>query len=224
MSTKTNPITADDIIKKFELQVDDITDLSEDEELGLLNDKLQDVYNDRPWICLRKPATGALAYDTVKGLWYAPQPADFKSFAINNLSTDNSVGVRNNAMPMVVFVGSARAPWQLVNYADREQYRNRAGYAYLDPIEQKVYMTYAPSDTGSYLFDYIHIPADLEEVTDEPTLIPVPFRKMLSFAMAADNDIIQRSSIANSQQAQNQAKYEDVLGDMQLWDADQYLN
>lgn len=55
-------------------------------------------------------------------------------------------------------------------------------------------------------------------------LIPNRFRKMLWFAMAADDDIIQKSPKAKSYAAENRAKYQDTMEKMAHWDSEQYLN
>lgn len=219
--TGNQPVTLDDIIEKFELQVNDLTELSTEEETDLANDKYQVICDDRPWLFLRRPATGALLYDSTVSMWYAPVPSDFKQFCIDDQYTDNTMEVDNNAEPIAIFVGANKDRYQVINYSDRRRYNNRGGVCYLDPVQNKIYFTYAPSDTSLYDFDYIIIPPDLSDGGDEP-LMPVRFRILIVYLMAMDNDVLQRSSAANSQQVQNNALYQSRLGDMQLWDAEQY--
>lgn len=220
------PQNLGDVIEDFELQVADLTELAEAEEIILANKKYQSICDDRPWLFLRKPATGALAFDSVKGLWYAPVPADFKAFCIDDQYTDNTMEIENNAEPVALFVGANNTRYQVINYADRRRYNNRGAVCYLDPIADKIYFPYAPPDTSSYDFDYTCIPADLVNLTDIPMwgVKQKRYTALITYAMAMDNEILQRSNAAYSQQAQNNALYEDLLGDMQLWDADQYHN
>jgi hypothetical protein len=211
----TTDLNGGDIIVKFELQVNDLTELSPQEELDLLNDKYQDVCMERPWEFLKTNVTGALAYDSTAGMWYITKPADFSYFCENNQNTDNTLSVENNAAPRVIFVGTAYAPFQVVNYSDRIQYRTQNGVCWLDLNAGKIYFPVAPSDTTYYNFDYIKVPADL--TTSTTPIFPNRFRKMLWFAMATDNEILQLSSKANSYAKDNLAKYQDTMAKMNYW-------
>lgn len=211
-----------DIITAFELQVDDITELSAAEELNLLNDKYMDVCSERPWEFLKKSATGALTLDSTTGLYYITKPTDFAFFAENNAYTDNAIEIENNAKPCVVFIGANYAPYQIVNYSDRVQYRTHSNVCYLDLTADKIYFPKAPSDTSFYQFDYIRVP-DLLTTSTTP-VFPNRFRKMLWFAMATDNDILQKSPKATSYAAENRAKYNDTLEKMSWWNDQHYMN
>lgn len=216
-------LNAQDIITKFELQVSDLTELSTQEELDLLNDKYQDVCMERPWIFLKTNKTGSIALDPVTGLYYIDTPADFSMFYENNMSTDNSIAIENNASPRVIFVGANRAPYQIVNYEDREQYRNRGHVCYHDMGASKIFFTATPHDTSFYSMDYIKAPANMATLSDTP-IFPNRFRKMLYFAMATDNEILQLSSKANSYAPDNRAKYQDTLQKMEYWNDNQFNN
>lgn len=214
-------MTADEIITKFELQVSDMTELSSEEELDLLNDKYQDVCSDRPWEFLKKPATGALTYDATAGMFYITKPEDFSYFCENANYTDNTMEYQGTAQPKVVFVGAAYQPYQIISYSDRIQYRYRGAVCYLDPVVNRIYFPLAPSDTSLYQFDYIRVPTDLG-LLDSP-VFPERFHKMLQFAMATDNDILQLSNKAKSYAAENLNKYEKTMGLMESWNAKQLL-
>lgn len=224
--TGVTPQNLGDIIEDFELQVADLTELSTAEEITLANKKYQVICDDRPWLFLRRPSTGALLYDSAAAMWYAPVPSDFKAFCIDDQYTDNTMEIENNAEPIALFVGANKQRYQVINYSDRRRYNNRGGVCYLDPVQNKIYFPYTPSDTSVYDFDYTIIPADLVNDTDIPVwgLKQKRYNCLITYLMAMDNDILQRSSAANSQQAQNNALYQSLLGDMQLWDADQYHN
>lgn len=218
----TSDLNGADIITKFELQVNDVTELSSQEELDLLNDKYHDVCMERQWEFLKKKATGALALDGTTGLYYITIPTDFSMFVENNMYTDNTMGVDNNAAPRVIFVGAAYAPFQIVNFSDRIQYRTQSGVCWYDPEAGKIFFPVAPSDVSFYQFDYIKVPADL--ALNTTPVFPNRFRKMLWFAMATDNDILQLSPKATSYAADNRAKYADTLEKMEFWNANQFNN
>lgn len=210
-------LTAGEIITKFELQVNDLTELSSDEELDLLNDKIQDVAMERPWEKLKKNATGALTLDATTGLYYIAKPTDFGMFIENNLYTENNMPVYNNARPCVIFIGVNRQPYQVVNYSDRGQYKTTGGVCWLDLTVDKIFFSVAPSDLTIYDFDYGSVPPLMTSTASIPSWIENRFRKMLWFAMATDNEIIQLSSKANSYAADNRAKYQDTLEKMNWW-------
>lgn len=217
-------ITAGEIITKFELQVSDLTELSSAEELDLLNDKAQDVAMERPWETLKKKATGALAYDSSVAMWYITKPTDFSFFCENNSYTDNSLPIENNAAPRVIFVGVNYSPYQIINFSDRQQYRNQSNVCYLDLEAGKIYFPAAPADTSFYQFDYIKLPPLMTATTETPDWLPNRFRKMLAFAMAVDDDILQKSPKAQSYAPENRAKYQDTLARMNFWNDQHYQN
>ena len=215
--------TLNDIIIKFELQVGDTTELSSQEETDLANDKYHDICNQRPWEFLKKNVSGALTLDPVTKLYYIAIPADFSLFVENNEYTDNTLPINNNAAPKVIFVGANYKPFQIVNYSDRLKYRTQSGVCYADMNANKIYFPVAPDDTSFYTFDYIMVPPDMALLADKP-LIPARFRKMIWFAMAVDDEILQRNTSANSQAVNNQAKYQSTLDDMNWWNDNLNLN
>ena len=213
--------TAAQIITDFELQVNDVTELSSSEELSLLNRVYIKICNDRPWEFLKTAASGSISQDATS--YYITPPADFAYFVENNMYTDNSIGITNNASPKVIFVISngAYQPTQIVNFSDRRQYLNRTGFAYYDVANNKIRFTGVPNGT-TYEFDYIKVPA-LLAVTDTP-VFPGRFHDMIMYAMASDNDILQLSAKATSYAPDNQAKYAGLLADMEWWNATLQLN
>lgn len=211
-------LTAEEIIEKFELQVNDLTELSTDEELDLLNEiYILDICGDRPWEFLKTQATGALTFDNVKGLWSIPLPSDFSYLAINNQYTDNTIDVENNASPTVIFVGANFQPMQVVNFSDRAQYRTHSAICWVDVAAKKIYFAVPPADTSFYQFDYIKIPP-LLALGDFP-IFPGQFHKMIAYAMATDNDILQLSAAATSREKDNFAKFQNTFDAMSMWNA-----
>lgn len=210
------------IITDFELQVNDITELSSDEELRILNRKYIKLCSDRQWEFLKKNVTGALSQDA--NGYFIAVPADFNFFSENNNYTDNTIGTENNAAPRVVFLvsGTTLVPYQVINYSDRRQYVNRTGYVYLDPSSNQIRFTgQAAPQFLNYDFDYIKVPP-LLGVNDFP-LFPGQFHDILVFGMATDNDVLQLSPRAQSYQVDNQQKYDDYFQDLCFWNS-QFMN
>lgn len=218
----TTDLNGNDIITRFELQVADLTELSSQEELDLLNDKYQDVCMERPWTFLKKNVTGSLTLDSTTGLYYIATPSDFSMFYDNNMYTDNTISVENNASSRVIFIGVNHNPYQIVNYEDREQYRNKSQVCYHDINASKIYFPATPPDLTYYSMDYIKVPADLT-IASSP-LFPNRFRKMLWYFMATSNEILQLSSKANSYAVDNFNIASKTLLDMKYWDDSQYNN
>lgn len=216
--------TAQQIITDFELQVSDVTELSSSEELALLNRLYQKICLDKPWEFLKTAASGIILSDAIG--YYIVVPVDFAYFANNNGTTDNSIGIYNNADTKVIFVittSGAYQPYQIINFSDRRQYLNRTGYAYYDAANNIIRFTGAVAPIGtSYEFDYIKVPA-LLAIGDTP-VFPGRFHDILQFAMAVDNEILQLSPKATSYAPDNQAKYDSYFSDMTWWNSTLILN
>src|SRR4051812_2394029 len=101
-------MTGDEIIDKFELQVDDASELSSDESLDLANDVYTEVQDDRDWEWLKRTATDT----TSTSVPYINLPGDFKKIAPNK---DNR---------SVVFVGTDFQEYEVVSFSDRRDYRD----------------------------------------------------------------------------------------------------
>jgi hypothetical protein len=228
-------LTAEQIIEAFELQVNDITELADQEELDLLNRVYQRLYTDRDWEFAKKTVSGNYLTDANGA--FIPLPADFSHIPINNEYTDNSIGVDNNAAPKVIFMiqsgaQSTYTPFQVINWSDRRQYVNRSGFVYVDlnfnltTYPQGILRftggpSYVPPYTA-YEYDYICVPP-LLALTDTP-LFPGKFHNILQFKMATENDVLQLSPKATSFQVDNEAKYQEYLLDLQFWNSNFYQN
>lgn len=209
---------ASEIISRFETYVDDATELSSTEELALLQKIYNKVWGDRSWEFAKRGATGTLSTSVP----YVSLPADFERILSNDQSTDNSVSVENNAVPRVVYIGSAYTPYQVVNWSDRRKYLNQSGYCYLDMQNLRLYFTVQPTTADSYEFDYKAI-ADTLTTASTPA-IPARFHDMLYHGMAVDDDIILRYPKAQSYAPENNAKFKSYLSDMRLWNASLQVN
>lgn len=217
--------TATQIIVNFELQVNDLTELSSSEELALLNRVYFKVCNGQPYEFLKKQGSGSLGSDSNGS--FITLPGDFNFFPGNAAYTDNSIGQDNNAAPKIVFLvsGTTYTPYQVINWSDRRMYVNRSGFCYVDAANGVVRFTGGTGFTppaSSWEFDYIFVPPVLT-INDTPK-IPGQFHDMLVYKMATENDVLQLSPKATSMQADNQAKYEEYVADLQYWNAQFYNN
>jgi len=167
--------TSQDILTKFELYLDDTSELSSSEELDLLNKVYLDVCSDRPWEFLKKQVSGTVLTDTVGS--YITIPTDFSMFST----------IGDNGLP-IIYIGSNYEEYEVVNYSDRRQYREQAGYAYLDLANGKIYFTATPTSM-TYEFDYCKIPALLTLAT--APIFPATYWYLLVHLMAVDGYIIQ---------------------------------
>lgn len=190
-----------DIIARYNLQVDDASELSSDEELALVNEVYVDVCNDRPWEWLKTTYTGV----TSTSLPYVTLPTDFKEFSLNKDGKS------------VVFVGTAFDEYKVIPFSSRRDYRNMIGFCYVD--SGKLYFTVQPTSVVDIEFDYVRRPADLTLVT-EPIVTTDQFGKMISYGMAAKfTNIEQPDKSKGSYQSNNKTEFDKMLTDLQLEDA-----
>lgn len=196
--------TVEEIIVDFELQVNDVTELSSDEELALLNKIYIRVCNKMPWEFLKTVATGTILSDSTSS--YITIPSDFGYFVENESWLVN---------------GTAYNPFYIINIAQKRNYLNRNNYAYYDFAGGKIRFLGTPAQT-SYEFNYIKVPA-LLEAGDSP-IFPGQFHDMIQFGMANDNDILQLSPKATAYAKENKDKFEEYLLDMKYWNSQFLLN
>jgi hypothetical protein len=209
---------ASDIITRFEEYVDDSTELSSDQELALLQKVYNKIWNDRPWEFAKASVSGTFALTTPN----IPLPDNFANLLENNQTTSNADRIDNNASPKVIFVGSSYAPFQVVNWSDRRQYRTRSGFAYLDLPNNGITFSVPPTATDTYEFDF-QTTADILTLDSTPAF-PERFHDMLYHGMAVDHDIILLFPRASSYAQENQAKFDSYLQAMALWNANLQLN
>lgn len=212
--------TATELITIFETQVNDVTELSTSEELVVMNRIYQRVCDQKPWEFLKTPATGTMSGSGVDG-YYITMPSDFGYFYENYNWTDNQYSTQINKTPMVIFIGTTRTPYYIINYSDRYQYLGQTGYCYLDYGNSKIYFTGTPVST-TYAMDYIKVPATL--TGGLTPVIPTRFQIILVYGMATENDIIQLSPKAKSYAPENLNLYNQTMEDMSLWNARLQMN
>jgi len=202
-------MTGADIITKFELYIDDTTELSSVEELGVLNKRYRYVLNDRPWEFLKKEGTGT----TSSSVPYVSLPADFAYLTPNqNYSTSDYP-----AQTPVVFVGTTYKPYRVVSWSDRRQYNNNDGYCYIDIVNNRLVFTKQPQNAEAITFDYIYNPEDITLATSP--VFPSRFHDMLFHGMCVDDFIIQQSDKAKSYAGENLASHDAILAQMGYWNS-----
>lgn len=204
-------MTVAQLIPKFELYVDDTTELSSAEELDLANKVYQAICDFRVWEFLKKEASGTMASTTTITV-----PSDFAHFIENRLMTDNSDNFNQNAKPVGILINGTT--WlQIINWSDRRQYANRSGFAYLDVGNNVIVTTEAQPAGATYSFDYKRVPAAL--TTSDSPAFPARYHDIIYHGMAVDDMIIQLFDKARSYKDENQGKYNSYLQGMCAWDA-----
>jgi len=200
---------ASEIITKFELFMDDTTDLSSTEELDLLNKIYTRVCMERPWEFLKTAFSGTSS----TSLPYVTLPSDFAFLTQNHNYTDSSY----SASRPVVFVGTTYRPYEVVSWSDRRQYRDQDGYCYIDIVNSRLYFTLQPVSAEAIEFDYASLPTALT-LSDTP-LIPSRFHDMLYHGMCVEDNIIQQSDKAKSYAQENNQMYKRIFDDLCYWNA-----
>ena len=207
-------MTINQIITGFNLQVSDTTELSNSEEFIVANRVYTKICNNRPWEWLKTSIVGTILSDATS--FYITLPNNFAYVTENNSYTLNNESINNNTAAKVIFVGDNYNPYQLINYSDRRQYRNKIGYVYLDITNNRLVFTAKP-EALTYEFDYIKVPPTL--ITGDTPIFPARFHDIIVYGMAVDDQIIQLSPKASSYAAENQAKYKSCMDDLIYWNA-----
>lgn len=206
-----------EVIEKFEQQVDDSTELASDEELELANRVLNRIYDHAPWAFLRREATGTLSGRTIT------LPTGFDSVLINGQSNDYAVAENVNGAQKFIFTGTEMSPeYQFVDFGSRKTYANRSGFAWVDIVNGVVELSATPTSSKTYSFDYKFMPEPL--LISEKPLLPNRFRPMIWYGMAVEDDFILRFPKEKSYAPENNAKFEAYMADLASWNARLELN
>lgn len=211
-------MTGAQIIAAFEQYVDDTTELSSSEELALLNKWYYRVCSWKTWELYKKEKTGSMTTTTTITL-----PDDFENLVENYNYTDNQYSTEINAKPVVIFItsGNTTSVVQVINWSDRRQYANNAGYCYVDLALGQIVFCGAQPSGATYSYDYKYTPEALTTSTS-PTF-PTRFHDMLYHGMATDDMIIQLFDKARSYAKENKSAYDSYMADMSSWNS-QLLN
>lgn len=194
-------LTTAEIISRFNLQVDDASELSSDEELALANEVYNTICNDRPWEWLKKTYTGV----TSTTLAYVALPSEFKELSPNSYNKS------------VVFVGTDRAEYMVVPLSSRRDYYNTDGYCYIDIPNQRLYFMKQPTEVKAIEYDYVSYPTALTTATSP--LFNSRYHEMVSYGMAAKFSNIDQEDKSKSYKNENKQAYEDFMFDLRTEDA-----
>lgn len=203
-------MTGAEIITAFELQVDDLTELSSVEELALANKVYHKIAMDRPWEILKKTHAGTQSV-TVP---YIALPSDFAYLTENYNHTDRSY----YAGRPVVFIGTNYQPYEVVSWSDRRTVRTDTNKCYIDIANSRLYFTVQPTTAQTVEFDYMSVPTDI--TTGTSPVFPARFHKIFQHGMAVEDFVLQLSDKAKSYAPENRALYESYLEDMAMWNAE----
>lgn len=197
-----------DILNKFNLYVDDASELSDSEAYDLANDVYNEIADDRPWEWLRAKFSGVTSI-TVP---YIALPTDFKGIMSNFRD-----------IPCVFKVtGTVYQPYQIIPYDKRYEYINRDGYAYIDPVNSQLVFTYQPTAATSIEYDYTKVHTALAAGTSP--LFRGSYHKIISYGMAAKFGMIEQTDKGNSYANENAQQYERILSNMAVEDANAKLS
>lgn len=194
-------MTTADIISRFQLQVDDSSELSSSEALALANEVYSDVQNDRPWEWLKSEFSGTQSTSVP----YIALPSDFKEIAQNK---DNK---------SVVFVGSDYSEYKVVPFSSRRDYRDQSGFCYIDVPNSRLVFTLQPTSAEAVEFDYIK-KADALTSSTEPLVNTDQFGNLIAYGMAAKFNPIEMTDKNASYQKENTVSYLRLLSDLQMED------
>jgi hypothetical protein len=197
------------IIDKFELYVDDGTELSSSEELDLAQKVYDAVCNNRPWEFLKKTHSATISGNAIT------LPTDFAYMTINGQSSDSSVAQETETEGKVIYVGTNLTPVRMVNFSDRRKHQNE-NVAYIDMADGKIKFITTQTDTSAE-YDYIKIPPALTLATSP--VFPERFHHIIFHGMAIDDYIIQQFDKARSYKDENTVAYNSILRDMAYWNS-----
>lgn len=200
----------DDIIKQFEVYVDDLTELSTDEEYALLTKVLNSIYNDRSWEFLRKTAN--VTTTTTKT---APLPVDFVS-VMNNYSENPY-----NNIPEIPVVFVDGIPYKFVPKGMSYNFVG-GNYATVNLADKTIEFLKDIGTGKTVTFDYKYQPTAI--VSNSSTIVlPELAHRYLGQVMAIDDDIIQKTEKARSNLQSNSVARAQMLRDLAHYNA-RFLN
>jgi len=192
----------EDIIKQFEVYVDDLTELSTDEEYLLLTKVLQSVYNDRSWEFLRKTASVSVNGTT------GTLPVDFVS-VMNNYSENDY-----NSIPEIAVAYVGGIPYRFIPRGIATM--KKGNTCYIDLANKQIVFTQSIG-SQTVTFDYKYRPDPITSNLSEIAL-PEDFRRYIPQVMAIDDDIIQKTERARSNQQINLLARKELLRDLAHYD------
>lgn len=196
-------MTGSNIISRFNLQVDDSSELSTDEGIALANQVYFTIAQDRDWEWLKNTATGT----TSTSVPYISLPTGFRKVLPNK---DNR---------SVVFIGTDYEEYEVIPFSSRRDYRDQSGYCYIDITNNRLVFTKQPTEAKAVEYDYIKNPTAITTST-EPLVTSDQFGNLIAYGMAAEFNPIEQTEKSISYQRENTTKYESLLNEFRLEDAE----
>lgn len=193
-------MTTTDIIKRFELQVDDSSELSSSEELDLANEVYDDIQNDRAWEWLNAEFSGVTS--TIVN--YVDLPVDFRNIIVNSDGES------------FVYIGTDYSKYKVIPFSKKREFKDKDGFCYIDIPNKRLVFTKQPIEILNVEFDYTAIASALLFVSSP--LFRDGFHKIISYGMAAKFNPIELTDKTVSYQKENQIEYFKMLSDMRLED------
>lgn len=201
-------MTPTQIIAKFELFMDDTTELSSDEEFDIFLKNYYKVCTEKTWEFLKKERTGVAT-----NVAYVTLPTDFL-FLTANANYTNSEELASNP---VVYVGTTNRVYKVVSWSDRRAYRDQNNVCWIDYPAGRLVFAAPLTSLETVEFDYHSIPPT--PALSDTILIPSVYADIVYHAMCMDDSIIQQSDKAKSYLKENQAMYTSILNRMKMWDS-----
>jgi len=200
-------MTKAEIIAKFNLFMDDTSELSSSEESDLFYRAYRKVWTDRPWEFAKKEATGS-----TDGTLYISLPSDFMYLTANDNYTDAQAG--ESARP-IIRVGDNE--YKVASWSDRKNYTGRADFAWVDVVNDRIEFAVAPATGLTYTFDHVFSPATL--ASGGTPAFNSMFHDVIYHGMCVDNFVMQQSEKAKSYAAENQQLYNSYIKDMAYYNS-----
>lgn len=203
-------MTKSEIITKFILYLDDMSELSSTEAEELFDKIYARVNAERPWEGTKTEYTGTQSTT----LPYVALPTNFLSLTTNSNYTDSS---GEYAGKPVVFIGSTYTPYPVVSWSDRRQYRNHSNVVWIDVGNSRLQFALQPTAANAIEYDYHRIMPVL--INSESPWFPVPYQDVIYHGMCMDDFIIQQSDKAKSYQAEHKQEYKRYMEMMGWWNS-----
>jgi len=190
-------MTKAQIVQKFELYMDDMTELSTSESGELFDKIYEEVSTERPWEYLKKELSGTFPLTI---------PSDFLYFLTNNqYQASGEYGSR----PTVRFE-SGNMP--IVSFSDRNNYKGGVAY-----IEAGVLTTKTPGFTGmTATADYMSVAPTL--TNNQSPWFPI-HHDVIYHGMCRDAFMIMQTEKAKSYALEHEAQFQKYMGRLALWNA-----
>lgn len=202
-------MTKQEIITRFNLYIDDMSDLSTEEESQLFDKQYRKINAARPWEGTK--AEGSTTTST--SLQYVALASDFLFLTANANHTDSSYAAERP----VVFRGSDYRKYEVVSWSDRRQYRNSDAHAWVDFGALRLYFSKTPSVVEAVEYDYHkQMPA---LASGESPWFPEEYQDALYHMMCADSFVIQQSDKAKSYRTDHEKAAKDILDQMAFWNS-----